>query len=231
MDIQAYLIFADDDLLVLNKPSGIHSALGTDRSSSSIAKALGVMYPELSSIGTKSDCGLANRLDFETSGVLIAARSQNVWNFFREAFRSHSVEKRYVAIVEGNPTSPTLLHHWIGSPYRRGKKVKALSRPAGQPGRFQEATSNLSTISYSSRHDCSIVSLATKTGARHQIRMQMKMYGHPLVGDSLYGSRRTLREIGYEERAGFFLHAESVQFLDWNEKRRAFSAPTPVLSF
>jgi 23S rRNA-/tRNA-specific pseudouridylate synthase len=228
------VVWEDDSLFVLNKPSLIHSSgLSTPKelagpselSHGSVAETLLALLPELGAVSeTKNDAGLAQRLDFETSGILIGAKSRNTWLALREQFHLGTVTKTYRVLLEGALPGRLVIDAPIGSPYRRGKKVRVYlpDRPSRGVNRSQAAQTifNVQTngpgTTPSDNSPWTIALAVTSTGRRHQVRAHAAALGYPLVGDSLYGSNSTLDDISPALAAeipkpSFLLHAEMVQ--------------------
>lgn len=222
-------LYEDDDLLVLNKPHSIHSARHPRSTALSIADLLAERSPLFHRASrSESDMGLVNRLDFETSGVLIAAKSREVWEELHVAFTDHTVLKYYLALMDGPVKSAIDGTAFIGTESRNAKRVRL--SPWIKP-RFQEALTNFEPLRPLA--EATLVRAFTITGRRHQVRAHAAWVKHPLCGDSLYGSPSNLRsvlELGDSsiELPQFFLHAEEVTIPDpRSDTQRVFRAPLP----
>ena len=177
------LLHEDDDLIVVDKPPMLHSVRGQG---ASVADLLAVRFPTLlTSSPNQSDVGLVNRLDFETRGVLIAARSPKVWASLRDKWNHHQIEKIYRARVIGIPPPLTKVVGFIGAKSRRSAKV-AFSRT--QKPRYSYTESVVKKESVDVTGGTSVVSVSTRTGARHQVRAHLASIGCPLQYDNLYGA-------------------------------------------
>lgn len=213
------LIYQDDFLLVINKPAGIHSTTNPESSDRSIAALLAEAFPENISVGRNPlDAGLINRLDFSTSGLLLAAKTAECWNTLFDALKRGKIEKRYYAILEGEVPLQTSVSNFIGSSYRRSKKVRAYKTPPGPPARALPARSEIRLLAFHKDLDLSLVEFSVHCARRHQIRAHAAGLNHPLLGDSLYGSKRSLKEVcgsdphaPWEEQQ-FFLQAYYAAF-------------------
>lgn len=160
---------------------------------------------------TLKEAGLVQRLDFYTSGCLLAANSEDTQEKLRLVFKSESVDKTYLALVEGNFKSDRKLATWIGSPYRRSKKVKVVEGERCPP-RFLKAESEIYSYLYLPEQNLSLVKVSAPIARRHQVRAHLAHLKHPLIGDSSYGSARLLSEV-FPGTEGFFLHAFSLGFI------------------
>jgi 23S rRNA pseudouridine1911/1915/1917 synthase len=197
------IIYIDSNLLALNKPALIHSVSLKENSIETIANWLIKNYPgiELSS-DNPHDAGLINRLDFETSGILIAARTKSDWLALREQYKNLQIRKTYHALVHGKVSTPIVIEGYIGNRYRGSKKVSFSLMPEK---RFQYTKSVIRRVINFDQNKCaSMIEVETSTGARHQVRAHCASVGHVLVGDRLYGS---------EVHAIFKLHAAKVELI------------------
>jgi 23S rRNA pseudouridine1911/1915/1917 synthase len=203
------IVHADRHLLVFDKPAGIpvhpihHSETGT------LANAAVARFPELQDIGDDPLFpALVHRIDTDTSGLVLAARSPDVYRTLRDQFAARAVTKEYVALVEGTVPSPLVLTNLlVHSPHRRGKMLVVDDKPRTAPNeqRF-EAISSVETERAFSSH--ALVRVVIRTGITHQIRCQLAHAGLPLVGDRVYG--RPERSDLLPGR--HFLHARALEF-------------------
>jgi len=223
------IIHEDDDLLVINKPPGlVCHPTKTDEYSSLISRVR-------LHLGKDSHPQLVNRLDRETSGVTIVAKSAVAARQLRKIWESREVEKEYLAIVHGH-VQPD--HGTIDAPLGKDESskvaVKDCVRANGAAAltefwvqkRFQRPDFPLQLFS--------LVRIRLHTGRKHQIRIHLAHIGHPIVGDKLYGGDEDLYLALVEDRLtgeqrqrlilrNHALHAVKVRF-DWDGKEMSFSA-------
>lgn len=175
------IIFEDDAFLILNKPAGIAvhpSILHYEDSLSNGVK----FYFE--SIGLKRKIRPVNRLDLNTSGLIIFAKNEYVQECLIQQMKSGTFKKEYIAIVQGHLNKP---YGTINLPIAR-KENSIIERCVLDNG--QEAITDYSVLQ--EYDDFSIVKCSLKTGRTHQIRVHMSAIGHPLLGDTLYGTSSPL---------------------------------------
>jgi tRNA pseudouridine65 synthase len=200
------VLFVDDAIVVVNKPSGllVHRGWGADRDVAMFRArdAIGAhVYP-------------VHRLDRATSGVLVFARTREAAAVLGQSFESRQVDKRYLALVRGRTPPSGVIDHPI---------------PKGEDGPRVPAITRFVSIAQSSVDRCSLVLAMPETGRAHQIRRHLRHLGHPLVGDVNYGSG----EINRHYRATYdlhrlALHAHAIAFVHpVSRQRLAVTAPVP----
>lgn len=194
------------------KPAGVHSVQLPDGGGDSIAALLIESRPQLAGAGKSPyDGGLVQRLDFSTSGVLLGASTPEAWSALFEQLSHGGVLKEYLACVEGRLTKEESVASFIGSPNRGAKKMHSYQKDPGAKARALFGTTRFKPLSYDQERNVSLVVAAASPARRHQVRLHANAIGHPLVGDSLYGSTTTLGEIAPAAR-DFFLHSWLVEF-------------------
>lgn len=176
----------DADLLVLNKPAGlvVHPAAGTP-DGTLVNALLAHCGDSLRQVGGEERCGIVHRLDKDTSGVLVAAKSEAAYNSLVGQFASRHVSRDYMALAWGtlNPRGGEIEGNIGRSPINR--KKMAVLRTGGKPAR-----THYRTIRSYGAEAVSQLSCRLDSGRTHQIRVHLAHTGHPLVGDPLYGRRR-----------------------------------------
>jgi 23S rRNA pseudouridine1911/1915/1917 synthase len=217
-DIPLDIIFENDDLIVVNKPAGmvVHPAAG--HASGTLVNAVLGYDPDMEGIGGEERPGLVHRLDKETSGLIVLAKNERAHIWLQNQFRLRTVEKTYLALVDGKPPTPVgRVEASIGRDPKQRKKMAVRS-----PGKGREAVSEYKTLETFKEH--TLLEFHPLTGRTHQIRLHCAFLGCPIVGDSVYGRRNP--SIKMERH---FLHAYRLKILLPNEKEpRTFEAELPV---
>ncbi len=188
-DIPISVLYEDGDVLALNKPAGlvVHPAPG--HFTGTLVNALLAHCPDLGGIGGVSRPGIVHRLDQDTSGVMIVAKTQRAMDVLTKEFSSHTnVEKTYLALVHGTPVpAEGRIENMIGRSHVNRKKMAIVERNG------KIAITNYRVVSSSraiSRVECVI-----ETGRTHQIRVHLASLGTPVVGDATYGRPRLDRQL------------------------------------
>lgn len=175
------IVFEDDGLLILNKPAGIAVHPSILHYEDSLSNGVKFYFQ---SIGLKRKIRPVNRLDLNTSGLIIFAKNEYVQECLIRQMSNRSFKKEYIAIVQGHFAEPT---GTINLPIAR-KDNSIIERCISPDG--QEAITDYCVLQ--EFNDYSIVKCMLKTGRTHQIRVHMSSIGHPLLGDTLYGVKSPL---------------------------------------
>jgi len=193
------IIFENDDLLLVNKPAGmvVHPSVG-HYTGTLVHAALG-HSPDMEGVGGEVRPGVVHRLDKDTSGLILLAKNDAAHQQLQRQFKDRSVEKVYLALVDGRPPTPSgRIEAAIGRDPRHRKRMAVV-----HAGKGREAITIYHTIESFSEH--SLLEVHPKTGRTHQIRVHLAFINCPVVGDREYGRRRPTLPI---ERQ--FLHAASL---------------------
>lgn len=202
-DMKLDVLFEDADLLVINKPAGlvVHPAPG--HRTGTLVHGLLHHCDDLAGIGGEERPGIVHRLDRDTSGCLLVAKTQSALNDLARQFKDRGVRKEYVALVWGRPSPPAgTVRTLIGRDPRNRQKMSS----AVTTGR--EAITHYETVH--AYPDMTLVHVRIETGRTHQIRVHMAHLRHPVVGDAMYGRARVhpLKELFTRQ----MLHAARITF-------------------
>ncbi len=209
------VIFEDREVLVINKPAGlvVHPAKG--HSDNTLVNAILFHCPDLPGINDEMRPGIVHRLDMDTSGIMMIAKTQGSHNSLTEQLKERKIKKEYLALVKGIPRP---MKGTIKSPVGR-HPVNRKKMAVTESGKEAVTDYNVEKI-YSG--DYSLLRLVLKTGRTHQIRVHLSYINHPILGDPLYGGKQK-GVFGLTRQA---LHACKLGFYhpisrEWME----FSAP------
>jgi 23S rRNA pseudouridine1911/1915/1917 synthase len=224
-DIPLAILFEDDHLLVVDKPAGlvVHPAAG-NRDGTMVNALLHHCAGRLSGIGGVARPGIVHRIDKDTSGLLVVAKTDRAHEGLARQFADHSIGRRYLAIVNGVPMTGdgTVDAPLARSSYDR-KKIAIV--PEGRGKRAVTHWKRLSPLKKSALVECRL-----ETGRTHQVRVHMSSIGHPLLGDPVYGRgksvhRELLNELDFRRQA---LHAQGLEFTHPITKERlSFESDLP----
>jgi len=216
-NIHLDIIFENDDLLVVNKPAGmvVHPSPGHDRGT--LVHAILGHVPGLEGIGGEERPGIVHRLDKETSGLIVVAKNEQAHRWLQDQFRNRSVEKIYLALVDGKPPTPSgRVEAPIG---RNSTHRKLMSVVQQEKGRV--AVSEYRTLE--SFPDHTLLEVHPLTGRTHQIRVHMAFLGCPITGDTIYGKKKPSIDLDRH-----FLHAYKLKIiLPGEQQPRVFEARLP----
>ena len=206
---ESIIIAEHTDFFVINKPANCHSVIVSRTDGSPcLAAWLLSQYPYLKSAAKKEgDAGLVQRLDFETSGIIIAAKNPKAWEVLSAALKEPSCKKKYTAIVSGIPDSKKfIIKGYIGASGKSQKMVRFFTEEERIRAKFSVlyCETEIEVEKEFPEKQQTRVSATISKGARHQIRVSLAHIGHPLFGDTLYG--------GGTSNSGFFLKSQAVTF-------------------
>ena len=224
-DIPLTIIFEDEHLLVIDKPAGlvVHPAAG-NFDGTLVNALLHHCGGSLSGIGGVARPGIVHRIDKDTSGLLVVAKTDVAHEGLAKQFAAHSIDRRYLAIVNG---VPKVKQGAVEAPLARSaanrKKIAIV-----EGGRGKRAVTHWRRLDV--LKDAALVECRLETGRTHQVRVHMASIGHPLVGDPVYGRAgkthgKILKELQFQRQA---LHAAELGFTHPATKHRlSFTSPMP----
>jgi 23S rRNA pseudouridine1911/1915/1917 synthase len=215
-DIPLKVIYKDADVIVIDKPSGLVVHPGAGHASGTLANALIHHFPEVALVGSEDRPGIVHRLDRDTSGVMVVARTPRAYDSLVRQFKTRVVWKTYLGLAWGRISASEGKLSWpLGRHPKQGNKISILARSPKKAETFFQV---LRTF-----QDTTLLEIRPITGRTHQIRVHLAEAGHPIVGDRIYGPRKEPREF-----PRLFLHAQTLSFIHpATGERLTFASPLP----
>ena len=204
------VLYEDDDIVVIDKPRGVAAHPTPGWSGPTVTGGLAAAGHTLATSGAAERQGIVHRLDANTTGVMVVAKSERAYSALKRAFRERTVDKRYHALVQGHPDP---LRGTVDAPIGR--------HPSGD-GRFAVVSDGRPSVTHYDTLEAfraaSLISVHLETGRTHQIRVHMAALRHPCVGDLLYGADPVLAaRLGLTRQ---WLHAVNLAFAHPADGRR-----------
>ncbi len=193
------VVFADADLIVVDKPPGVVVHPGAGRAAGTLAAGLLDRFPEIEGVGQPGRWGIVHRLDRDTSGLLVVARSDRAYRVLVQAMRRRQVKRGYLTLVQGTFSIP------------RGTVDAPIGRDPHHPTRRAMIQQGRPAVTHYRRRTeweppgVALLEVQLETGRTHQIRVHLAGIGHPVIGDRLYGGRDPV------SAPRMFLHAAHLE--------------------
>lgn len=205
------LLYKDDDILAFDKPAGVVVAPDFHHHANTFSDAVHAKYPTAK---------LLHRLDRDTSGVILFARSEDAFTYFKNLFHDRELTKEYVALIGGRMSKSEGI---IDAPISRSSKDPRKRVVGGAKGKERDAVTMWRTVEeFPDGH--TLLAVFPKTGRTHQIRSHLSSIARPIVGDSLYGNKKAPVPEGLTR---MFLHARSITFPTMKGKEVTVESPIP----
>lgn len=181
-DLPFEILFEDNDIIVVNKPAGLTVHPGAGRKDNTLANALLYHTTHLSSVGGPLRPGIVHRLDKDTSGVLLVAKTNEAHLKLLDVFKTHDIKRIYHAIVWGSPKEDAgVINMDIGRDEKNRKKISTNTR---------KKRTAITKYKVLKRYEyVSLLELTLETGRTHQIRVHLENLKTPVIGDQTYGKR------------------------------------------
>lgn len=199
-NIEINIVYEDDDLLVINKPTGMVVHPGAGTSSNTLVNALLYHIKDLSGINGKIRPGIVHRIDKDTSGLLVVAKNDVAHNFLAEQLKDKTLHRNYLALVHGQILDSNII---IDAPIGRDKNERTKMAITG--GNSKDAITKVKVLEVYEKY--TFIECQLETGRTHQIRVHLNYINHPLVGDPKYGYRKD------KDSYGQYLHAYKIGFI------------------
>jgi len=215
-DIPLDIVFEDENVILVNKPSGLVVHPGNGNKSGTLVNALLYHSKSLSDCNGSERPGIVHRIDKDTSGLLLVAKNNEAHNQLALDFQNKKVERKYIALVKG-----VLKHNFITIDAPIGRDIKNRIKMAVTDINSKSAVTHVNVLKR--YREFTLVECVLETGRTHQIRVHMSYIGYPLYNDPLYGK---------EEIEGFgqFLHSSEITFTEPITKEVLhFKVPLPLI--
>ena len=216
-NISLDIYYEDNDLIVVNKPSGmvVHPAPGNY--SGTLVNALMYHTNNLSTVNTSIRPGIVHRIDADTSGLLLVAKNDKSHNLLAEAIQKKEVVREYIALVDGVINEDTAT---IDAPI--GRDVNNRKKMCVTGSNSKEAITHIRVLERYKNE--TLIRCKLETGRTHQIRVHLSYIGHPVINDPVYNSKKLI-----DKDFGQMLHAEKLGFVHPTTKEyMEFTAPVPA---
>ena len=226
------IIFENEDIVIINKPVGVLVHADGHGQEETIADWFSGRYPDAAGVGEEQTLvsgevimrpGVVHRLDRDTSGVMILAKTQDAFVHLKKQFHDRKTRKEYRAFVYGSMKE---LRGEIDRPIgRSAKDFRLRSAERGARGALRKAVTNWELLTQNAGY--AYLRVLPKTGRTHQIRVHLKAIGRPIVGDTLYASEAQLTspDLGIGRLA---LHAYALTIMLPEGEEHTFTAPLPL---
>ncbi len=230
------ILYEDKDLLIIDKPAGIivHSTIN-NINNPSIASWFLQKYPFVSNVGDPSTGsgqapsvnlgqenlrpGIVHRLDKETSGTLILAKNNFIFNYLKNLFKTRKIKKKYIALVKGEIKKQ---QGTINLPLIRSKRLPMKRKVVIKKDKGKIALTKYKVLKLYKGY--TLLEIFPKTGRTHQIRVHLASIGFPVVGDKMYGKPKKLNKLNLSHH---FLHAQTISFVLPSGESIKIRAPLP----
>lgn len=225
INLSSNILYEDNDILVINKPAGLVVHPDGQTKEESVSEWFVSAYPDSKDVGEKigeiERPGVVHRIDRETSGVLLLAKTAEGHAHLKEQFKNREIEKIYHLFVHGNLKDDRgTINLPIGKSTSNFRKWSA---QRGARGEMREAITYFQVLKRIKDKSATFVEAKPKTGRTHQIRVHFEALHHPVVGDKLYAASKPVL-LGFERLA---LHAKKITFKNINGQQITIEAPYP----
>jgi 23S rRNA pseudouridine1911/1915/1917 synthase len=219
------ILYEDEDILVINKPAGLVVHPDGRTKEASVTEWFAATYPASVNVGEKlgeiARPGVVHRIDRDTSGVLLLAKTDEGHAVLKEQFKNHEIEKIYHLFAYGLVKDERgTINVSIG---RSTSDFRKWSAQRGKKGELRDAITYFQVLKRSPEHNVTFVEAKPKTGRTHQIRVHFQALQYPIIADPLYAGGKP-RLLGFERLA---LHAKEISFLDVSGVKHTVSAEYP----
>ena len=210
-DIPITILYEDEDIIVVNKKSGMVVHPGNGNYSHTLVNALMNHTDELSDEGGTERCGIVHRIDKDTSGILLIAKTNEAHRILSEGFKNKTIKRKYIALVHGVIENNK---GKINAPIGRSKVDR--KRMCVTDENSKNAITNFTVLER--YKNATLLELILETGRTHQIRVHMEYINHPIVNDPVYSKRKIINDYGQMLHAAYlgFNHPKTNEFMEFS---------------
>ena len=210
-DIPIDILYEDDEIMVVNKKSGMVVHPGNGNYSHTLVNALMNYTDDLSDEGGSERCGIVHRIDKDTSGILLIAKTNESHRILSDDFKNKRVKRKYIALVHGVIENNK---GKINAPIGRSKIDR--KKMCVNDENSKSAVTNFTVIER--YKNATLIELILETGRTHQIRVHMEYINHPVVNDPVYGKRKIINDYGQMLHAKYlgFNHPKTHKFMEFS---------------
>ncbi len=212
-ELNIEVIYEHEHFFIINKPANLLVHPASSKSTAiTLVDWLLFMYPDLINVGHTDRPGIIHRLDKDTTGLMIIPRTPYALNVFGAQFKDRTIQKTYIAVVQGHPDQSGTINLPIGRNRNIRNKMTAFQPYYEGSEKKRDALTNYKVLEYFD--DCTLVEVKPITGRTHQIRVHFAAIGNPLIGDSTYGkkSKNIQRQALHAHALVFTLNGEQFSF-------------------
>lgn len=213
MQYDLKIVYENADILVIDKPHNLVVHPGAGHKHDTLSNALIARHPEIAGVGDPARPGIVHRLDEDTSGLIVVAKTAAGFEYMKNLFLTRQIEKEYITLVHGVPAK---MHDFISEPIGRSSTHVKMKVGIGKEAKteYRILETNEKTVQGGQENDgldqMALLRVKLHTGRTHQIRVHMAYMGHPVVGDQLYGGQFKKTDSQLIDRQ--FLHAAQLKF-------------------
>lgn len=235
------ILHETDDYLIINKPAGLIVHEAHTSQEETVCDLVVERYPEIKNVGDdQKRPGIVHRLDREVSGIMVIAKSSVFFEYIKNEFQNRKIEKAYEAIVHGLVIKDEGRINFPIVRAKSGHKMAALPMPKKEvPAQISNREQGNEKARIDSKEavtdfrvikkwpHISLLSINILTGRTHQIRVHLSAFGHPLLGDQLYGTPKSKRKNDKLNLGRIFLFAKRLSFTDMKGENQSFEIARP----
>lgn len=207
------ILYEDDDIIVVNKKSGMVVHPGSGNYSGTLVNALMAHTEDLSDEEGTERCGIVHRIDKDTSGILLIAKTNEAHRILSLGFKNKTIKRKYIALVHGVIENNK---GKINAPIARSKTDR--KKMCVSDVNAKNAVTNFTVLERYKK--ATLIELVLETGRTHQIRVHMEYIGHPIVNDPVYGRRKIINDYGQMLHAKYlgFNHPRTGEWMEFQVK-------------